>query len=74
MTWHNTPAEQFHPEVCYTVFKAFKNNVIVLRTNKNINPVYSSKAYKVQAFFVKEFVFPAQSISDVGSDDKARKN
>ena len=67
---HYAVSKYCHTLMSATIGQTFSNGGKILFTCKYINPVGSSEANKVQAFFVMKFIFTTQSVCFVNSLSK----
>jgi hypothetical protein len=59
MARHYAPAINFQSFVFLAVLPAFKHNVFIFVTDKQVYPANNGKAYKVKLLLVSEFIFSA---------------
>jgi len=60
-----TPAKYFKAFMKLAMFPAFQHDVLIFVTDKKVNPVYHSKAYKIKLVLVPEFIFGAHDSLNV---------
>jgi hypothetical protein len=56
MAWHNTPRIYFHAFILYAKVQIVNNTIKIKPSYKNINPVNSSKAHKIQPFGIMKLI------------------
>ncbi len=74
MACHDTVSVQFHSLMTNTMFPTANQDIFILISDEQIDPVYNRETYKIKLILIVKFIFSTHAFADQIMEEHSFRN